>query len=82
MPNSGIKHYEDVMSTFLNDATVTYLICTLLLEQNDEQAVQRASCVNLETSAPLSGAAAITLPLLTARSGNQGRPGLLLLHHT
>jgi len=34
----------------------------LLLEQNDEWAVQRARCMSLETIAPLSDAAAVSLP--------------------
>ena len=42
--------------------TKTRLIGALLLEQNDEWAVQRARYMSLETIAPLSDDPAISLP--------------------
>ena len=49
-----------------NEAAVTRLIGALLLEQNDEWAVQRARYMSLETIAPLSDAPIVTLPTVAA----------------
>jgi hypothetical protein len=49
-----------------NEAAVTRLIGALLLEQNDEWAVQRARYMSLETIAPLSDAPVVTLPTVAA----------------
>jgi putative transposase len=45
---------------------ITRLIGALLLEQNDEWAVQRARYMTLETIAPLSDTPALSLPPLAA----------------
>ena len=42
------------------------LIGALLLEQNDEWAVQRARYMTLETIAPLSDAPVVSLPTVAA----------------
>lgn len=50
----------------VNETAVTRLIGALLLEQNDEWAVQRARYMSLETIAPLSDDPAVTLPPMAA----------------
>jgi transposase-like protein len=64
--NSEIKRRSDVVGIFPNEAAVTRLIGALLLEQNDEWAVQRARYMSLETIAPLSDDPTVRRPLLAA----------------
>ena len=64
--NGEIKHRSDVVGIFPNEAAVTRLIGAILLEQNDEWAVQRARYMTLETIAPLSDDLAVSLPSLAA----------------
>ena len=61
-----IKRRSDVVGIFPNEAAVTRLIGALLLEHNDEWAVQRARYMSLETIAPLSDDPAVILPALAA----------------
>ena len=63
--NGEIKRRSEVVGIFPNEDAVTRLIGALLLEQNDEWAVQRARYMSLETIAPLSDDPAIGLPLAT-----------------
>ena len=61
--NGEIKRRSEVVGIFPNEAAVVRLIGALLLEQNDEWAVQRARYMTLETIAPLSDDKTIMLPI-------------------
>ena len=64
--NGEIKRGTDVVGIFPNEAAIIRLVGAILLEQNDEWAVQRARSMTLETMAPLSDDAMVTLPTMAA----------------
>ena len=64
--NGEIKRRTGVVGIFPNEAAITRLVGAILLEQNDEWAVQRARYMTLETVAPLSDNPTIGLPAMAA----------------
>jgi transposase-like protein len=61
--NGEVKRRVEVVGIFPNEDAITRLIGAILLEQNDEWAVQRARYMTLESIAPLSDDLAIMLPV-------------------
>jgi putative transposase len=64
--NGEIKRRTEVVGIFPNEDAITRLIGAILLEQNDEWAVQRARYMTLETIAPLSDDPFVKLPAAAA----------------
>ncbi|CCG08344.1 Transposase, mutator type [Pararhodospirillum photometricum DSM 122] len=64
--NGEIKRRTDVVGIFPNEAAITRLIGAILMEQNDEWAVQRARYMTLESVAPLGDDPLSCLPSVTA----------------
>jgi putative transposase len=64
--NGEIKRRTEVVGIFPNEEAITRLVGAILLERNDEWAVQRARYMTLETIAPLSDDAIVSLPALAS----------------
>jgi len=60
--NAEIKRRTNVVGIFPNEAAIFRLVDAILLEQNDERAVQRARYMTRETIAPLSDNPIVELP--------------------
>jgi transposase-like protein len=64
--NSEIKRRTDVVGIFPNEEAITRLVGAILLEQNDEWAVQRGRYMTLETIAPLGDDPTVSLPAIAS----------------
>jgi putative transposase len=62
--NGEIKRRTEVVGIFPNEAAITRLVGAILLEQNDEWAVQRSRHMTLETIAPIPDDPIIGLPAM------------------
>jgi len=63
--NGEIKRRSDVVGIFPNDKAITRLVGALLLEQNDEYAIQKRY-MSLESLAPMSDNPPLRLPPIPA----------------
>ena len=81
--NGEIKRRTEVVGIFPNEAAITRLVGAVLLEQNDEWAVQRSRYMTLETIAPIADdPSSACQPWRPDRPGHAGDRGdLRQLHH-
>ena len=62
--NGEIKRRTDVVGIFPNEDAVRRLVGAILLEQNDEWAVQRSRYMTLESIAPIGDDNTVSLPTM------------------
>lgn len=62
--NGEIKRRTEVVGIFPNEDAITRVIGAILLEQNDEWAVQRGCYMTLETIAPFGDDPAVSFPAI------------------
>ncbi|VIO78759.1 hypothetical protein CI1B_74310 [Bradyrhizobium ivorense] len=62
--NGEIKRRTEVVGIFPNEDAITRLLGAILLEQNDEWAVQRGRYMTLETIAPLGDDPTVSFPAI------------------
>ena len=62
--NGEIKRRTEVVGIFPNEAAITRLVGAILLEQNDEWAVQRTCYITLESMTPVSDDPIVGLPVV------------------
>lgn len=60
--NGEIKRRTEIVGIFPNEQAIVRLVGAILLEQNDEWAVQRSRYMTVETRAPLSDDPLVSLP--------------------
>jgi transposase-like protein len=66
VPRVGLRPPEDRLGIFPNDAAILRLVGALLLEQNDEWAVQRCRYMTLESVAAIGDDPLVSLPIMAA----------------
>ena len=64
--NGEIKRRTEIVGIFPNDDAIIRLVGAILLEQNDEWAVQRARYMTLETISQMSDDPLISLPAVAS----------------
>ena len=64
--NGEVKRRTEVIGIFPNEDAVKRLVGAILLEQNDERAVQRSRFMTLESLATLSDDPIVKLPAVAA----------------
>ena len=64
--NGEIKRRTDVVGIFPVEDAISSLDDAILLQQNDEWAMQRSRCMTLQSAAQLSDDPVVTLPAMAA----------------